>query len=99
MTANYYRFHDLTDHLFYGVALTDEHMNEAALKVAEYLRDNGAADITEKLGLFLQEHVRDGKVWRRRICYRLTGKELTPVEIGNIGLFLPYGALYGKCGM
>lgn len=99
MTATYYSYHMMTEKLLFGVALTNEHMNEATLRIAKYLRDCGAAGIADKLGLYLEERERDGKIVWRRICFRLSGDELTVKELCNIGLFLPYGALYGKCGM
>ena len=100
MSINYYRYHELTEKLFYGVPLTDEHLNEAHEQIAKYLADGGAKPITDALGLvFIERVYGDGKLITRRICYKVSGRELTPVEIGNIGLFLPYGSHYGSMGV
>lgn len=96
---NYYEYHDMTEKMFFGVALTDEHLNNITLQIAKYISDGNAQPITDALGLCVIERKRDGRVWYRRICYRLTGQELTPKEIMNIGLFLPHGAYYGKCNV
>ena len=93
---NYYAYHDMTERLFYGVALTDEHMNKATTKIAKYLNDGGANSIVDALGICIQERERNGKIYYRRMVYRLTGEELSIKEICNLGLFLPYGAYYGQ---
>lgn len=95
----YYKYHDFAEKLFFGVALTNEHMNEATIKIANYLCSNGAFEIVNALGIGIVEFRTGEKVTRRRICYKLSGKELTVTEIMNIGLFLPYGANYGRYNM
>ena len=41
MTCNYYEYHQLTEELLYGVALTTQHMNHATEKIRRYLHDGG----------------------------------------------------------
>lgn len=96
---NYYEYHNMTEKLFFGVALTDEHMSDATAQIAKYLSDGGAKNIMDALGLCISEIEQDGRVWYRRIVHKLDGRELSVNEIGNIGLFLPYGAYYGRCNV
>ena len=88
---NYYEYHDMTEKLFFGVTLTDEHMNTATKQIAKYLGSGGAQPIADALGICVMERVRGGRVVWRRLVHKMGAEELTINEICNIGLFLPHG--------
>lgn len=101
MTCNYFDFRKLTDKLFYGVALTEEHLNNATEQIRKYLADGGATPVTNALGIGVQFEEREGKVVRERIVYtegRYKNTELHISEIEDIGHYLKHGCLYGRCG-
>ena len=95
MVANYYDYQKLCDKLYYGVLLTDEHLNAAAEQIRRYIVDGGATDIVSALGIGLRLHIdANGEIIRRRIYYtggENKGRELTISEIMNIGFFLRGG--------
>ena len=45
MTCNYFEYRDLTEKLFFGVALTQEHLNNATEEIRRYIVDGGAGDV------------------------------------------------------
>lgn len=97
MKANAYEYLKMTDKMFYGVALTDEHMNNAVENIRKYLVASGALEIVDRLGIGMRIEERDGKVVRRRMIYlsgENRGKELSIHEMQNIGMFLRGGAYY-----
>lgn len=56
--------------------------------------------IVNALGLCIRTHYcPDGSVSRMRICRESDKRELCRSQIEAIGLFLPYGPLYGKEAM
>lgn len=102
MRANYVEYEKLMDRLYYGVALTDNQLNYAAEEIRQYIVNNGAADVLEKLGIGIQiktksavllpeEMVSERLIW---ISGERTGKLLELNEIRNIGMFLRGGAFY-----
>ena len=86
MTCNYFEYREMTDKLFYGVALTDSHLDNATEKIQNYFVYGGAENILKQL-----------KIGTRVITMKTTlhkGEELTIREIENIGMFLKHGAMY-----
>lgn len=96
---NYSEYSRLTDKLFFGVGLSNEHMNTATAVVAKYLSNGGAAPLGDYLGIRISERLdASGNLLYRRFVYGKDGKELTVREICGIGHFLPGGACYGRNG-
>lgn len=105
MTCNYFDYRDLMEKLFYGVALTDSHLNNATEQIRQYIVNGGAGNVMKDLGigvkivtkqavLLLTEIIRRRFVW---LDGERKGEELDRNEIENIGIFLKYGAFYGRC--
>ena len=95
MTCNAYEYNKLVNKLYYGVALTDSHLNNAAEQLRNYIIEGGAKQIVDNLGIGIGTHEQNGKIKRKRLIYidgANKGKELTINEIINIGLFLKGGA-------
>ena len=99
--CNYFDYNEMVNKLFYGVALTDEHMNAATEKLRKYIVDGGYAKVLDKLGVgiktvekqfFLSELnqlIKKRFVWLKG---ERKGEELTVNEIISIGMFLKCGA-------
>ena len=108
MTCNYFEYRDMTEKLFYGVALTDEHLNNATEQIRRYIVDGGAAPIMEALGFGIRVVEKQhplfpelNEVIERRFVYingKNKGRKLDKHEIMNIGFFLKWGCHYGECG-
>ena len=49
MTCNYFEYKKMTDKLFYGVALTNFHLDNATEKIQNYLIYGGAGNIMKWL--------------------------------------------------
>jgi len=97
--ANYIEYKKLTDRLFYGVALTDKHMNDATEHIRRYLLNAGESALCDALGIGIRTHEINGELARKRLVFlsgENAGRELTIREIENIGLFLRGGAYFGK---
>jgi len=97
--GNYIEYQKLTDKLFYGVALTDKHLNDAAEHIRRYLLNAGESALCDALGIGIMTHEINGKLTRERLVFlhgENEGRELTIREIENIGLFLRGGAYFGK---
>ena len=96
---NCYEYSRLTDRLYFGVGLTDAHLNNATEVIAKYLGNGGAAPLGDYLGIrILTRCDASGNLLYRRFVYGKDGKELTVREICGIGHFLPGGACYGRNG-
>lgn len=94
MTCNYFDYQHLTDRLFIGVALTDEHLNAATEKIRQYFVSGGAAKRMGEFGIGVRVIERAGQEIRRRLVYlrgKNEGQELTIREIKNIGMLLKHG--------
>ena len=94
MKCNYFDYQNLTEQLFDGVALTEEHLNEATETIRQYLVSGGAAKRMEEFGIGIKTIERAGKEIRRRFVYlrgKDEGQELTIHEIKNIGKLLKHG--------
>lgn len=106
MTCNYFEYRDITEKLFYGVPLTDKHLNDATEQIRRYLIDGGAGNIVKALGIGIRVVTKETlllqpEVISKRFVYidgENKGRDLDRNEIESIGMFLKYGALYGKCG-
>ena len=106
MTCNYIEYQRMTNSLFFGVALTEDHLNSAVNRIQSYLMDGGAIDTVNYLGIGVQtiskpKAPRVYTVVRRRFVYiggENAGRELTVNEICAIGMFLRGGPYYGKIG-
>lgn len=104
MKCSYFEYRELTDKLFYGVALTDQHLNDATEQIRRYLIDGGAGNIIKKLNIGIQVTTKEAallpaEVIRRRFIWlsgERKGEELSIDEIRGVGMFLKHGALYGK---
>ena len=44
MTANYFEYREMTEKIFYGMPLTDNHLNHSTEKLRQYLVNGGAAE-------------------------------------------------------
>lgn len=106
MKCNYFEYMELTEKLFYGVALTDNQLNNAAEKIKQYLVDGGAGEVVKSLGIGFRIVEKQFNVFpelneviRKRFVFvegERKGEELTINEIRSIGMFLKHGAFYGK---
>ena len=106
MTCNYFDYIDMTDKMFYGVALTDNHLNNVTEQIRKYLVEGGAGDIVKALGIGIKIEEKQypmfpelNRVIKRRFVFidgENKGRELTRHEIQGIGMFLKNGAFYGK---
>lgn len=102
MTCNYFEYREMTDKLFYGVALTDSHLDNATEKIQNYFVYGGAENILKQLKIgirviTMKTTLPSTEIIRRRFVYlddRHKGEELTIREIENIGMFLKHGAMY-----
>ena len=106
MTCNYFEYRNMTEKLFFGVALTQEHLNRATEEIRRYIVDGGAGDVMLALGIGIKVITKEAVLLPKEIVKRCfvyidgenKGRELDRHEIMNIGMFLKDGALYGKCG-
>lgn len=104
MSCDYFTYRDITEKLFYGVALTESHMNNATEIIRQYLVDGGAGKLVNTLGIGIKVTTKKCvllplEVIRRRFVWikgERKGEELDINEIKNIGMFLKHGALYGR---
>lgn len=99
MQANIIDYHRMTDKLFYGVARTREHMNEAACSIKNYIINNGFGETASEIGIGYRETKRlsDEKILSVDIVWIKgdnEGNPLTVTEIENLGLFMRGGAFY-----
>lgn len=99
MKCNYIDYRKLTDELFYGVARTDRHMNNAAHRIHQYILNGGGAEIAAKLGIGIRQVAKSALLLpEEEVSYRFVyisgarkDKELDVHEIESIGLFFPGG--------
>lgn len=103
MTANYFDYHKLTESLFYGVPLTENHLNNATEKLRLYIVNGGAGEMVKALGIGIEIKTKSNDILKineiisRRFIFTdgaQKGKYLTISEIENIGHFFKYGAYY-----
>ena len=91
MTCNYFKYRELTDKLFYGVPLTDPHLDNATEKIQNYLVYGGAGDILKRLKIgvrvvtmeYTETTLPSVEIIRRRFIWlddRHNGEELTTRE-------------------
>lgn len=107
MTCNYFEYKEMMDKMFYGVALTDEHLNNVTEQIRKYLVYGGARNIVVALGIGIKVITKEAVLLPSEVVYRRfvwlegerKGEELHRNEIENIGMFLKHGAFYGKCGV
>ena len=107
MTCNYFEYRDMTEKLFFGVPLTQEHLNRATEEIRRYIVDGGAGDVMLSLGIGIKVITKEAVLLPSEVVYRRfiwlegerKGKELDRNEIEGIGMFLKHGAFYGKCGI
>ncbi len=105
MTCNCFGYKEITDKAFYGVPLTDEHLNNVTEEIRQYLVEGGAGELMQKMGIgiriietqFIFPELNE--VVKKRFVFisgENKGRELTRQEIEGIGMFLKDGAFYGK---
>lgn len=107
MTCNYFEYRDMTEKLFYGIVLTDNYLNKVTEQIRQYLINGGAGNIVKALNIGIKVVTKETvllpieEISRRFVWLdgERKGNELTIDEIKGIGMFLKYGAFYGKCGM
>ena len=107
MACDYFGYKELMEKLFYGVALTDSHLNSATEQIRRYLVDGGAGNVVKALGIGIKVVTKEAALLPSEIVSRRfiwlngerKGEELDRSEIEGIGMFLKHGALYGKCGI
>ena len=97
-------YNKLTDKLFYGVLLTDNHLNNAMETIKNYLLEGAEGYILNYLGICYRTVERissvnpeDSEVIKRCFVYirgDRKGEELSLREVENIGLFLRGGGWY-----
>lgn len=101
--CNIVEYNKLTDKLFYGVLLTEKHLNNAMETIKNYLFEGGEGYILNYLGICyrtverISENPEDSEVIKRCFVYirgDRKGEELTLREVENIGLFLRGGGWY-----
>ena len=99
MKGNYIEYKKLIDRIFYGVALTDKHLNDATEHIRRYLLNAGESALCDALGIGIMTREINDELARERFVFlsgENEGRELTIREIENIGLFLRGGAYFGK---
>jgi len=104
MTCTYFEYREMTEKLFFGVALTDNHLNNATEQIRQYLVNGGAGDVINALGIGIKVVTKSAALLPEEIVSRRfiwlngerKGAELDRYEIMNIGMFLKHGAFYGK---
>lgn len=104
MTCNYFEYRNMTDKLFYGVALMDNHLNNATEQIRKYLVNGGAGEVVKMLHIGIKVVSRESLLFGKEIMsirfVWLDGErkdeELSVNEICNIGMFLKHGAFYNK---
>lgn len=107
MTCNYFEYRDMTDKMFYGIALTDSHLNKATEQIRQYLINGGAGNVVKSLNIGMKVVIKEQLLFpveeiSRRFVWldgERKGNELSIDEIRGIGMFLKHGAFYGKCGV
>ena len=104
MRCNYFEYRDMMDKTFYGVALTNNHMNSATEQIRRYLVNGGAGEVMQMLHIGIRVITRENLILgKETVSQRFIwldgerkGEELTINEICNIGMFLKHGAFYNK---
>ena len=70
MTCNYFEYRDLTEKLFFGVALTQEHLNNATEEIRRYIVDGGAGDVMLSLGIGIKVITKEAVLLPKEIVKR-----------------------------
>ena len=100
MTCSYFEYRDIVSKYFYGVPLTNEHLNRCTENLRQYFIKGGAIRVLKSLGIGLRirERCKENSTETTLIDERFIfmngereGDELRIHEIENIGLFLKYG--------
>ena len=101
MKCTFFEYQELTEKLFFGVLLTDSHLNNATEQIRQYLVNGGAGEVVKKLGIGIQVTEKQlvfpelNEIVRRRFVFTegpRKGAELSISEIMGIGMFLKHGA-------
>lgn len=104
MECTYFEFEKLFNKLFFGVALTDEHLNTATEQIRLYLVSGGAGEVVKMLNVGIKVVSKESFLLGEEIVSRRfvwlagdqKGEELTANEIFSIGMYLKYGPFYNK---
>ena len=104
MRCNYFEYQDMVNKLFYGVVLTDNHLNNATEQIRRYLVNGGAGEVVQMLHIGIKVVTKEAMLLGKEIVSQRfiwldgerMGEELSVNEICNIGMFLKHGAFYNK---
>ena len=104
MECTYFEFEKLFNKLFFGVALTDEHLNNTTEQIRRYLVNGGAGEVVKMLHVGIKVVSKESFLLGEEIVSRRfvwlagdqKGEELTVNEIFCIGMYLKYGPFYNK---
>lgn len=104
MKCNYFEYREMVDKAFYGVALTDKHLNRVTEELRQYLVNGGAGDVLVALGIGIKTITKETALLPSEEIYRRfvwlngerKGEELRIYEIEGLGMFLKHGPFYQK---
>ena len=94
MTCNCCDYQKMIDKLFYGVALTDEHMNNAMNTIKNYLVNGEALKVLKSLSIGWKELYQGQKLIKQRFYFyggNLQGRDLDIKHLEALGHFLRGG--------
>ena len=100
MIANYFEYREMTEKIFYGIPLTDNHLNHSIEKLRQYLVNGDAGEILQKLNIGIKVITKEALLLPKETIYERfvwldgdkKGKELDRNEIEASGMFLKNGA-------
>lgn len=102
MTCNYFEYRKMMDEMFYGIALTDHHLNSVTERIRQYLINGGAGNVIKSLSIGIKTITKKAVLLPDEVVYKRfvwldgerKGEELHRNEIESIGMFLKDGAFY-----
>ena len=68
MTCNYFEYRKMMDKMFYGVALTDNYLNNVTVR--QYLVNGGAGNIVAALGIGIKVITKESVLLPSKVIYR-----------------------------
>lgn len=67
MTCNYFEYKDMTEKMFYGVALTDSHLNNVTEQIRQYIINGGAGEIVKTLNIGIKVITKKALLLQRKL--------------------------------